>query len=130
MITLERFAYGPDATLGRLVLDGSLFYTVERPWVGNEPFVSCIPEGIYQVEPYSSPKYPDVWEITDVPERTHILIHVANYSRDVQGCIGVGMGLNTSDWMVTHSQNAITLLRTKLPEEFELNITHFYPEYP
>lgn len=130
MITLERFAYGPDATLGRLVLDGALFYTVERPWVGNEPFVSCIPEGIYQVEPYSSPKYPDVWEITDVPERTHILIHVANYSRDVQGCIGVGMGLNTSDWMVTHSQNAITLLRTKLPEEFELNITHFYPEYP
>lgn len=130
MITLERFAYGPDATLGRLVLDGSLFYTVERPWLDNAPFKSCIPEGIYQVEPYSSPKYPDVWEITDVPERTHILIHVANYSKDVQGCIGVGMGLNTSDWMVTHSRNAITLLRTKLPEEFELNITHFYPEYP
>lgn len=130
MITLERFAYGPDATLGRLVLDGSLFYTVERPWLDNAPFKSCIPEGIYQVEPYSSPKYPGVWEIIDVPERTHILIHVANYARDVQGCIGVGMGLNQSDWMVTHSRNAITLLRTKFPESFELNITHFYPEYP
>jgi hypothetical protein len=130
MATLERFAYGPEATLGRLILDGALFYTIERPWLDNTPFKSCIPEGVYRVEPYSSPKYPDVWELKEVPERTHILIHAANHAKDVQGCIGPGMGLAPGAWWVTHSQNAMTVLRSKLPQEFEINVTHYIPQYP
>lgn len=130
MVDLERFAYGPAATLGRLILDGTVLYTIERPWLDNQPFKSCIPEGVYKVESYSSPKYPDVWEIKDVPERTHILIHAANYAKDVQGCIGPGMELATNGWWVKSSQNAMKILRMKLPEEFEINVTHYIPQYP
>jgi hypothetical protein len=93
------------------------------------PFKSCIPEGVYQAEKYSSPKYPDVWELKDVPERTHILIHAANWAKDVQGCIGPGMEWDGA-WGVSHSQNAMTILRTLLPDEFEINVTHYIPQYP
>lgn len=129
-ITLERFAYGPSATLGRLILDSTILYTIERPWLDNTPFQSCIPEGTYPVRKYSSQKYPDVWEICDVPERSHILIHAANYAKDVQGCIGVGMELASNAWWVKSSRNAIKILRMKLPDEFDLNVTHYIPEYP
>jgi len=130
IVDLERFAYGPDATLGRLILPGTVLYTIERPWLDNTPFKSCIPEGVYNVGKYSSPKYPDVWELKDVPERTHILIHAANWAKDVQGCIGVGMDLAPGEWWVTYSKNALTILRTLLPDEFEINVTHYIPQYP
>jgi hypothetical protein len=36
---------------------------------------------------------PDIWQVQDVPDRTHILFHVANTSADVVGCIGCGISL-------------------------------------
>lgn len=53
-------------------------YTLERPWKDNASNVSCIPSGIYTCRPYSSPKYPDVYEVTNVPKRDHILFHSGN----------------------------------------------------
>jgi hypothetical protein len=41
-VLLERFAYMPMGTLGRLIIDGSNgFFTVERPWLDNKAFESC-----------------------------------------------------------------------------------------
>lgn len=128
MYNLTRFAYGPHATLGRLVVEGHTFFTVERPWLGNRPFESCIPQGVYAVEAYSSPKYPDVWELQEVPGRSKILIHAGNWASDVQGCIAVGMGLR--DWGVSSSRVAMAKLQELLPERFTLNVTQFIPEYP
>ena len=73
------------------------FATVERPWRNNEPFVSCIPEGIYPLvlgvfhrnTPELEDDYPS-WEIHDVPGRTLVKMHRANRPTDVQGCVGVG----------------------------------------
>ncbi|MCX2780412.1 DUF5675 family protein [Microbulbifer thermotolerans] len=130
MINLTRYAYGPDATLGRLVVGDETFWTVERPWLGNKPFESCIPEGVYRCLPYSSAKFPDVWELQDVPGRSKILIHVGNYASDVVGCIAVGSSLAPGGWWVTKSAEAIDRLRELLPAEFDLNVTHFVPEYP
>lgn len=127
---LKRYAYGPEATLGRLRVGDDVFWTVERPWLCNKPFESCIPEGNYQVNPYSSGRYPNVWELQGVPGRSKILIHVGNYARDVQGCIAVGSGLAPGGWWVVRSRAAMERLRDLLPPRFDLLITHFVPEYP
>ncbi|WP_444945649.1 DUF5675 family protein [Microbulbifer sp. VTAC004] len=127
---LQRFAYGPDATLGRLRVRDCVFYTVERPWLGNRPFESCIPEGVYSCNPYNSLRFPNVWELQEVPGRTKILIHTANYSADVRGCIGIGSNLAHGGWWVTQSRKAMQQLRELLPPEFDLTITHYVPEYP
>lgn len=130
MIMLERFAYGPEATMGRLYVGDTTLWTIERPWMDNKPFESCIPTGTYKVVPYSSAKYPHVWEVTGVPERSKILIHVANYAHDVQGCIGVGMTKAKGAWSVSNSRDAIKWLQTHLSGEFEINIIQYIPQYP
>lgn len=98
MFHLVRFALSDQLTLGRLDCDGKLFWTVEKPWKNNEPFVSCIPAGDYEMVRRDSPKFgPNTWEVANVPGRSHILLHVGNYARDVVGCIAVGQTLR-QDW--------------------------------
>lgn len=94
MIEITRFALFGDRTLGRLKIDDLELWTIERPWLNNVPFESCIPTGQYKVRRTNSPRFgPDTWQIQDVPDRTHILFHVANTSADVVGCIGCGISL-------------------------------------
>ena len=46
-VIIERFAYAPDGTFGRIKLpNGTQFVTVERPWLSNKAYESCIPDGI------------------------------------------------------------------------------------
>ena len=91
ILILERFFHGAGSTVGRFLLDGRSVYSIERPWLLNQPWESCIPEGEYALRPYSSERFPNVWEVCDVPGRSHILIHAGNWSRDVSGCIAPGM---------------------------------------
>jgi hypothetical protein len=94
MIEITRFALFGDRTLGRLKIDDLELWTIERPWINNVPFKSCIPTGQYKVRRTNSPRFgPDIWQVQDVPDRTHILFHVANTSADVVGCIGCGISL-------------------------------------
>lgn len=91
MIEITRFALLPDRTLGKAVYGEHVFWTIEKPWKDNQPYVSCIPEGYYRLGRRNSPRFgPNVWEVLEVPNRTHILIHVANTADDVVGCIGFG----------------------------------------
>lgn len=107
MVVIER-AYTPLGTFGTLTLpSGVVLYTVERPWLDNRPRVSCIPEGEYECRPrqFFRGGYP-ASEILDVQGRSHILFHVANRPRDVEGCIGVGsrLGAVAGDWAVLDSK--------------------------
>ena len=78
-------------TLGTLTLpNGWECSTIERPYLYNQVNISSIPAGTYQVAPFSGNKYKNVYQILDVPERTYILIHVANWSHQLHGCIAVG----------------------------------------
>ncbi|WP_432474796.1 DUF5675 family protein [Amphritea sp. HPY] len=134
-LLLERFAYMPSGVLGRLYMpfDKEPFlFTVERPWLGNAPNKSCIPEGVYSVEHYSSAKYPDHFEVKGVLERSYILFHSANYPSELQGCIAPGLALMPNKLGVQNSSVAMDLLReaVKGAEQIELQITHFTPEYP
>ena len=92
-IQLNRFCYHPEGTLGVLEVAGEKFYSIERPWLDNAPNVSCVPTGAYEMTWRESPRFGWTWMLEEVPDRTYILIHVANFPNDVQGCIGLGTGL-------------------------------------
>jgi len=90
-MNLTRFASFDDRTIGRLEYEGHTFWTVERPWLNNTPFESCIPDGTYPMRRHNSGRFgPDMWEIFGVPNRTYILIHVGNRSSNVVGCVALG----------------------------------------
>lgn len=95
-LRLQRLALHDDCTLGALSIGNTpWFFTVERPWLNNAPYVSCIPADMY---PW---KWVDTGTagnrngrgigILDVPDRDLIRVHVANYASQVQGCVGVGL---------------------------------------
>ena len=72
-------------TLGRLVCgdDGALvLHTMEPPWRGNRPNRSCIPVGSYEVVLHRSPRYGACCLVSEVPGRSHILIHAGNVGGD------------------------------------------------
>jgi len=109
MIELTRFGQFKDRTIGRLKYEDAEFWTIERPWMDNKANISCIPDGYYKLRRHNSPRFgANMWEIANVPNRTYILIHVANTSRDVIGCIGLGSGLASDLEGVTRSRDAIT----------------------
>lgn len=116
-VALIRFGYTPQGTFGILRVPTADFtcYTVERPWLNNEPHVSCIPAGRYLLAPAihhigtpdPADDYP-CYEVTGVPGRSAIHIHVANHAGQLEGCIAPGRGLGVVDyrWAVTLSQFA------------------------
>lgn len=121
--TLDRYAYLNSGTAGVLTIKGRSFVTVERPWKDNQRSISCIPEGIYQVKPYSSARFPDTWEIKNVPNRTYILLHAGNTPTDVEGCIAIGMDEGDRDPLWVHnSKQAMKELRSLVTGGFELII--------
>lgn len=68
-----------------------LVKTVEPPWRNNEPFISSIPLGTYSaVVRYDRL---DQWrlQLTNVPGRDAVQLHIGNYPSQTQGCILVGM---------------------------------------
>lgn len=87
---LNRISYTGEGTFGVLKLNSIPFaVTLELPWKNNEPFVSCIPEGSYNCHRYTSEKWPNTFQVSNVSGRTYILFHRANTIADLQGCIGI-----------------------------------------
>jgi hypothetical protein len=139
-VLLERFAYSPDGTFGRIVAGKFECRTVERPWCGNAVGESCIPEGRYTMRKRASPVvertsgYEQGWEVCDVPERTYIMIHVANWPDDVEGCIGPGREYRVMRGRngVNFSQDTLDKLMEHLSADSEhtIHVTHFIPQYP
>ena len=124
MVTIERFAYLEKGTVGKLTIDDWSCYTIERPWLNNKPNISCIPEGHYKCQPFTGTKFKDVVQIMDVPDRSFILFHVANYPRDIQGCIGVGNSFDINDLspMVYNSRVTLADFFVSAGKSFDLEI--------
>jgi len=89
---LKRISTSTLCTMGVLLDEAGLpvLCTLENPWLNNEFAISCIPAGEYLCQKVVSPKYGDVFEIKDVKDRTHILIHQGNTEINTRGCILVG----------------------------------------
>jgi Family of unknown function (DUF5675) len=64
--------------------------TLELPWKENMRRVSCIPPSKYECAYRESAKYPQHYEVKNVPNRTYILIHQGNFHSDILGCILLG----------------------------------------
>ena len=97
---------------------GREFYTLECPWRNNEPFVSCIPDGAYLIEPWHSPTHGKCYIVSGGTVgktqgvRTYILFHAANKVRELQGCIALGLGMRGDN--LTNSAQAIKLFLDEL----------------
>lgn len=110
--------------------------TLELPWLDNQRQVSCIPEGVYDVVPRTSPKYGEHLHVTNVTDRSLVLIHHGNYAgsvnpntkrSDIRGCILVGKshidldGDGLKD--VTSSKVTMKELMKIAPDGFVLEVT-------
>jgi len=136
-LVLIRDHFTANETLGVLKLAELRFQTIERPWIpdpdpgedGGMPHVSCIPEGTYALVPHSSVKHPRVFALVNdaldvvhnpTPgKRSDILIHAANWARELEGCIAPGRERvrDGNGWMVTHSAESMRAIMAALSWE-------------
>lgn len=92
-LTIKRIALIENGTFGVLIDKRGIPFatTAERPWLNNARSISCIPAGDYICKRVQSPKFGNTFEITNVPDRTHILFHKGNIpKKDSHGCILIG----------------------------------------
>ena len=92
---LQRFPPGPEATEGRLVVDGADFCATLEPQ-------TPIPAGTYPVTLYHSPRFGrEVPLLHDVPGHTFIEIHCGNSALDTKNCVLVALdgGRPDDNWI-------------------------------
>jgi len=132
-LSIVRGYFEDKQTLGKgFVFNDNLeiefeFKTLELPWLDNKVRESCIPEGIYKVKKRYSKKFKQHFHITNVPNRTYILIHAGNYHNQILGCVLCGdsfRDINNDGYRdVLNSQNTLTKLLDIMPDEFKIIIT-------
>lgn len=109
-----------EASIGRIYgpLGDFVCWSVEREWLNNEPSISCIPGGLYDMPFLESPSkglcihlVNENASVTAVGPsvRTHCLFHSANHASELEGCIAPGLKLNNS-WGVSDSVKALDKL--------------------
>ncbi|MDD7888006.1 DUF5675 family protein [Flavivirga sp. 57AJ16] len=101
-------AYFEEGTNGALFYSGKLLcHTIELPWNDNKRNISCIPEGVYEIEPRFSKRFKHHLILKDAKDRSFILFHPANDAlKELQGCIapvtylsGIGKGVYSKNAM-------------------------------
>lgn len=131
-----------DCTVGKLFMvdktksDNKIFICciLERPYLENKPFVSCIPGGEYYLKPMVSPKFGQTYFLKSVEagavglqkgKRTSILIHPGNTIKDSTGCLLTGsyFGVLNGKRAVLQSKKAFKKLFNLLDAyEYQLTI--------
>lgn len=94
VITLKRICSTDAGTFGVMIMEEIIPFpfclSLELPWRDNKTDESCIPTGEYICKRIQSPHFGEVFQVQNVPNRTDILIHKANWTTDLLGCIGIG----------------------------------------
>jgi hypothetical protein len=104
-------------------LDGSSFgYALELPWRDNQHEISCIPAGIYDIKLLPSPHFHNqlIPHLMDVPHRDNIMIHIANYPKEIKGCLAIGKTVAGPDF-IGNSKVAFAELMEKIDEAMKAN---------
>jgi hypothetical protein len=126
-LVLIRDTYTNNETLGILKVESLQLDSIER--AENDTAHPCVPEGTYQLVFHDSPKHPHTFALVNSalgvvhnPEegkRSDILIHPANWARQLEGCIAPGKTrtLDETGWMITNSREAYEELMVLLPWE-------------
>jgi len=129
MITVKivRVETDPDhGTFGVMTIDGAAFCVTLEPYsrhnVSNR---SCIPTGQYICERYSSRKYPNTFEVTNVEGRRYILFHAGNTDENTAGCILLGseFGHLGKDRGILESGDAFKSFKKQLSAETQFKLT-------
>jgi len=125
-ITLTRDLDDGRSTLGVLLVGGIRYQTIERPWRDNQSGISCVPPGRYRLERHNSEAHPRTWALVNPdlhvvhwedsahPDwRSLVLIHVANYARELRGCIAPGLSRATFEdtWQLVSSRRAMQAIQ-------------------
>lgn len=131
------------ATISEVYLDDEFVcFAIEQPWNDNKPFESCVPTGVYNLEPFSSPKYGQTYALTNkvlgvtpyptdfengLTNRYAILLHSANWAFQLQGCIALGEALivdGEGRHMVTNSKKTIAKVFERIDSRTMIEITN------
>lgn len=142
MITLTRDSRSEEGTHGTFELNGDTWHSLEQPDLGNKPYESCVPQGEYDLIPFTSPKYGacyimvnedlNVWKFEDSPGRPDsgrflcLFVHKGNYVKNFQGCIGAGFDYLEEDDMITNTAKACKEVNQAVIDEasYKLLIRH------
>lgn len=143
VITLVRHSHSEFGTFGTLHVGDKEFCTVEQDWEGNQPNISCVPNGTYVLEAHESPNHGRTYILSN-PElnvgkykgesrRFGCLIHKANLASELRGCIAPGLayGFYKGAWSVSSSGAALSILLEMLASanQHELVITSAFPSF-
>lgn len=106
-IILQRWADHEDhGVLGEIYHEGKIICkTIERPFINNRPFVSCVPARTYELQPFTRKNGDEVYclvnhelniemmksQLGGMDGRYAILIHKGNWMTDLAGCIAPGL---------------------------------------
>ncbi len=107
--------------------------SLELPWNDNKPQISCIPAGRYLCKRTWSPKHGEYQhEICNVPGRTGLRFDIANFVKQLLGCVCLGdayKDINLDGNLdVIHSGETIRKFRELVGEEdFWLNVNRILP---
>ena len=102
IVRIDRFETSIRGTMSEVSIGEVRIKGLERPWLDNAPFKSCIPTGIYYLVPHESPRFGKVHAFrggtvsirpNEATQRSHILWHPANRVEELAGCLATGM-----DW--------------------------------
>lgn len=124
----ENFEYG---TFGALILAGEFFcVTLENPDRENKRNISSIPAQQYLCRKIVSPRWRETYEITNVPNRDHVLFHPGNVVKHTEGCVILAdrLGKLQGDRAVLNSGNTFKrfMKALELYPEFLLTIKEVY----
>lgn len=148
MLTLRRDTSAPDAVLGTLEVNGKKLFTIERPWKphpeggpAGAPYVSCVPTGIYRMEPFKMPSGEKAYVISNpvagvyalpfqIPKpqremlRSRVTIRAANYAHEAVDAIGVGLDRTktSAGWKLERTLDALNILRTTINSALDLTL--------
>lgn len=114
-LTLERHAFKPNYTIGRLYIDGSYFCDTLEDCVRDEKIYgkTAIPKGVYVVSITYSQRFKRLLPLLEnVPNFSGIRIHPGNTAEDTHGCILVGK--NDKKGRVSASKATFELLFARL----------------
>lgn len=137
-VRITRSERSDQGTFGVLLTNsGFTCWTGELPWRNNQTGVSCIPAGTYFCHYLLSPSKGMCYHVQNVPGRTHILFHSANWMGDVSkglksqlnGCIALGVKVGPLEGQkaLLSSKISVTAFVQDLKEEpFELTIVEAY----
>lgn len=117
VLTILRDASGPDGattpTLGRVTAAGLVapVFSLEQPWRGNAPGISCVPAGFFRLVLAPSRRFGrEMPRLMSVPGRGGILIHGGNSTADTSGCILVGRERAGDGRTILRSREALSFV--------------------